>query len=153
MRTVHPVDLLWDRVSPRRRYELTVTVEPSHLDDLHHVNNTVYLVWCEQVARAHALSLGMGTDALSQLGAVPVARQHVITYHRPALLGDRVRLRTVLAEHAGVRSVRAYSLDRAGEPGQAAERLAECQTEWVWVDPTTGRPKRTPQAVLEAFGF
>lgn len=146
-------DALWDTLPPQRRYEMTVTVQPGDLDDLNHVNNTVYLGWCEQVARAHALSLGMGTEALIQLGAVPVARQHVITYHRPALLGDRLRVRTALTQSAGVRSTRAYTLDRALEDGTDGERFAECQTEWVWVDPATGRPKRTPKAVLEAFGF
>ena len=88
------------------------------------------------------------------LGAVPVARQHVITYHRPALLGDQVRVRTALTLHAGVRSVRAYALDRVN-PGDPADgvRLAECQTEWVWVDPQSGRPKRAPAPVSAAFGF
>ena len=34
-------------------------MQPADLDDLNHVNNTVYLTWCEQVARQHALSLGL----------------------------------------------------------------------------------------------
>ncbi|MXV18111.1 acyl-CoA thioesterase [Deinococcus xianganensis] len=147
-------DVLWADLPDTRRHERTVTVQPSDLDDLDHVNNTVYLGWCEQVAREHALRLGMGTEALSALGAVPVARQHIITYHRPALLGDQVRVRTALTLHAGVRSVRAYALDRVnpGDP-EGGVRLAECQTEWVWVDPQSGRPKRAPAPVSAAFGF
>lgn len=147
-------DVLWADLPDTRRHERTVTVQPGDLDDLHHVNNTVYLAWCEQVAREHALRLGMGTDALTALGAVPVARQHIITYHRPALLGDQVRVRTALTLHAGVRSVRAYALDRVnpGDP-EGGVRLAECQTEWVWVDPQSGRPKRAPAPVSAAFGF
>ena len=147
-------DVLWSDLPDTRRHEQVVTVTSGDLDDLHHVNNTVYLAWCEDVARAHALRLGMGTDALSALGAVPVARQHIITYHRPALLGDQVRVRTALTLHAGVRSVRAYALDRVN-PGDPADgvRLAECQTEWVWVDPQSGRPKRAPAPVSAAFGF
>lgn len=147
-------DVLWTDLPDTRRHEQTVTVQASDLDDLDHVNNTVYLAWCEQVAREHALRLGMGTDALTALGAVPVARQHIITYHRPALLGDQVRVRTALTLHAGVRSVRAYALDRVnpGDP-EGGVRLAECQTEWVWVDPQSGRPKRAPAPVSAAFGF
>ncbi|GGR59482.1 hypothetical protein GCM10008959_21480 [Deinococcus seoulensis] len=147
-------DVLWDSLLPQRRHELTLHVHEHDLDDLHHVNNTVYLAWCEQVAREHALRLGMGTDALSALGAVPVARQHIITYHRPAMLGDLVRVRTALTLHAGVRSVRAYALDRVnpGDP-EGGVRLAECQTEWVWVDPHSGRPKRAPETVSARFGF
>ncbi|EYB68189.1 thioesterase superfamily protein [Deinococcus phoenicis] len=151
--TIPDADTLWDSLPPQRRYEMTVTVQPADLDDLNHVNNTVYLGWCEQAARAHALSLGMGTGALIALGAVPVARQHVITYQRPARLGDRLRVRTALTQSAGVRSIRAYTLDRATGDGSDGERFAECQTEWVWVDPVSGRPKRTPREVLEAFGF
>lgn len=146
-------DVLWAGLAPQRKHEIEVTVGPGDLDDLNHVNNTVYLAWCEQVARAHAVRQGMGTGALIALGAVPVARQHVINYHRPALLGDRLRIRTALTVSAGVRSTRAYTLDRATEDGSDGERLAECQTEWVWVDPGSGRPKRTPREVLEAFGF
>ncbi|WP_235692657.1 acyl-CoA thioesterase [Deinococcus aquaedulcis] len=147
-------DVLWDSLPSARRFEHMLTVGPEDLDDLNHVNNTVYLTWCETVAREHASRLGMGTAALMALGAVPVARQHVIEYHRPALLGDHVRVRTALTLHAGVRSVRAYALDRLN-PGDPPEglRLAECQTEWVWVDPGTGRPKRAPAVVGETFGF
>ncbi|MEF2279068.1 thioesterase family protein [Deinococcus sp. YIM 134068] len=145
-------DVLWDSLPDERRHEIEVTVAPGDLDDLHHVNNTVYLAWCEAVARAHALRLGMGTETLIALGAVPVARQHTIVYHRPALLGDRVRVRTALTVTGGVRSVRAYALDRLMKDGQEV-RLAECETEWVWVDPASGRPKRTPAEVVRAFGF
>lgn len=153
--SIPDADTLWAGLPPARRHELHLTVGAGDLDEMNHVNNTVYLVWCEQVARAHADRLGLGTDALRGLGALPVARQHVITYHRPALLGDRVRVRTALTVHAGLRSVRAYTLDRvnAGDPPDSGLRLAECQTEWVWVDPVTGRPRRAPVAVSQRFGF
>ncbi|WP_034407833.1 acyl-CoA thioesterase [Deinococcus murrayi] len=151
--TLLGAEVRWEDLPPQRKYEETLTVEAGDLDDLHHVNNVVYLSWCERVARAHALREGMGTDALAALGAVPVARQHVITYHKPALLGDRVRVRTALTQHGGVRSVRAYTLDRLAADGTSAERLADCHTEWVWVDPASGRPKRAPREVLAAFGF
>ncbi|WP_412029689.1 acyl-CoA thioesterase [Deinococcus yunweiensis] len=144
----------WDALIPARRFEVRLTVGPEDLDELSHVNNVVYLTWCERVARAHAASLGMDTPALAALGAVPVARQHRITYHVPALRGDLVRVRTLLTESAGLRSVRVYTIDRVndGDPPQGV-RLAECRTDWVWVDPVSGRPKRTPAKVMERFGF
>lgn len=149
-------DVLWSSLPTARKHELEVTVGPGDLDDLNHVNNTVYLGWCEAVARAHALRLGMGTDRLIALGAVPVARRHTIVYHRPTLLGDRVRVRTAITVTAGVRSVRAYALDRLDSEDPDTEggtRLAECETEWVWVDPGSGRPRRIPPEVARAFGF
>ncbi|SMB90562.1 acyl-CoA thioesterase [Deinococcus hopiensis] len=151
--TIPDADVLWSSLPERRKHEMVVTVQATDLDDLNHVNNQVYLAWCEQVARAHALREGMGTGTLVKLGAVPVARQHIITYHRPALLGDCIRVRTALTVSVGVRSIRAYTLDRDAGESSDGERLAECQTEWVWVDPVTGRPKRAPREVQEAFGF
>ena len=86
--------------------------------------------------------------------AVPVAREHRITYHLPAVLGDRLCVRTLLTESAGVRSVRLYTIDRVNDTDpQGGVRLTECRTDWVWIDPVSGRPKRTPTAVLERFGF
>lgn len=144
----------WAELPAPRRFEQTRTVQPDELDDLHHVNNTVYLAWCENVARAHAQSLGMGTAALADMGAVPVAQQHTIRYAKPALLGDLVRVRTLLIASEGLRSTRAYAIDRVNPSDPAGGvRLAECRTEWVWVDPVSGRPKRTPAEVLRRFGF
>lgn len=145
------LDHLWDVLPGARRHELNLTVQTADLDDLDHVNNTVYLAWCEEVARAHAQRLDMGTAALVALGAVPVARQHTITYLRPALLGERLQVRTALLAHTGVRSVRGYTIDRLA--GGAAQRLVECRTDWVWVDPFSGRPRRPPAEVARRFGF
>lgn len=142
----------WDDLPPLRRHELLLTVQARDLDDLNHVNNAVYLAWCEQVARTHALRLGLDTAGFAALGAVPVARQHTITYQRPAVLGDQVRVRTALTHSGGLRSTRAYTIDRLRE-GHAPERLAQCLTDWVWVDPGSGRPKRIPEGVLRRFGF
>lgn len=152
--TIPDADALWPELAGARRHELWLTVQAGHLDELEHVNNTVYLVWCEQTARAHADRLGLSTDALRDLGALPVARQHLITYHRPALRGDRVRVRTAITAHAGLRSVRAYTIDRVndGDP-EGGVRLAECRTDWVWVDPASGRPRRAPAEVARRFGF
>ena len=143
----------WNTLPLPRRYEMQLQVQPADLDDLKHVNNTVYLTWCEQVARQHALSVGLGTPALVELGAVPVAREHVIRYLKPALLGDTVRVRTALVFNSGLRSARLYSIDRVNPGDTPPVRLVECQTDWVWIDPTSGRPKRIPPGVLRRFGF
>ena len=45
-------------------------------------------------------------------------------------------------------AVRHYSFTRSGEKAE----IARGRTEWVFVDATTGRPKRLPTAVRERIG-
>lgn len=132
---------------PRREHTLCLTVQQGDIDDLGHVNNVVYLAWCERAAREHSAHLGMDTPALTALGCVAVVHKHAITYHRPALLGDVVTVRTELVSSQGIRAQRQFSI-RRGET-----LLAECLTDWVWVDAVTGRPKRPAAGIIEAFGF
>lgn len=143
----------WAALPVLRRYEQRWPVQPADLDDLNHVNNTVYLTWCEQVAREHARSVGLDISAMMALGSVPVAREHLIRYLKPARLGDTVRVRTALVFSAGLRSTRVYTIDRVNHGDPIPVRLAECRTDWVWVDPDSGRPKRLPPDVLRRFGF
>jgi len=132
-----------------RTHTLHVWVQPEDIDDLGHVNNVVYLAWCELVARAHSDRVGMTLPRLFELGTVAVARRHDITYHVPALLGDEVEVCTNLVSSRGIRARREYTLTRVSDN----KRLAECVTDWVWVDPVSGRPKRPDPEILAAFGF
>ena len=126
-----------------------VRVSEHEIDELGHVNNTVYLQYMEGIARAHADSLGATLEVMRTLGTVPVARQTVITYHRPAFAGDELRVRTEIISSSGVRSTRVYEIRRAATD----ELLAEGQTEWVWIDPQRGRPKAPPRELLTMFGW
>ncbi|WP_425147997.1 acyl-CoA thioesterase [Deinococcus sp.] len=135
--------------SDLREYTLRLTVQSAELDELGHVNNVVYLTWIEQVARAHAEAVGAGFNQMVQMGVVAVVRKHSVHYHRPALLGDEVDLHTRVAEGLGLRAVRANRITHA----QSGELLADGSTEWVWVNPATGRPKRPPEELLHRFGF
>ncbi|WP_148234925.1 acyl-CoA thioesterase [Deinococcus maricopensis] len=137
-----------DALTPERTHTLTLSVQPSDIDDLGHVNNAVYLSWFEGVARAHADRVGADLPTLRALGVVPVARTHTIHYHRPALLGDEVHVTTVITESRGVRATRTYTANRAD-----GTLLASCETQWVWVHPETGRPKAPPAELLARFGF
>lgn len=131
----------------RRQHQLTVQVEPPDIDDLGHVNNIVYLAWCERVAREHSARLGLDTAALTALGTAAVVHKHAITYHRPAMLGDTLRVVTAIASAQGPRATRETTIWRE------QTKLAECRTDCVWVDPITGRPKRPAADILRAFGM
>jgi acyl-CoA thioester hydrolase len=132
-----------------RRFAVRLKVQSAELDELGHVNNVVYLGWIEQVARAHAEAVGAGFSAMSEMGVVAVVRKHSLHYHRPALLGDEIEIQTCISEGGGLRAVRSNRIINA----VTGELLVDGQTEWVWVNPQTGRPKRPPEALLQKFGY
>lgn len=132
-----------------RAFAVRLTVQSAELDELGHVNNVVYLGWIEQVARAHAEAVGAGFAAMSAMGVVAVVRKHSLHYHRPALLGDDVEIQTRVSEGGGLRAIRSNRVINA----VSGELLVDGQTEWVWVNPLTGRPKRPPEALLRKFGY
>ena len=133
----------------RAYFEHLREVVPEDLDELEHVNNAVYLTYVEACGRAHSDREGLTLEVFKRHGVVPIIRRHEITYYRPARLGDTLIVSTRIAKIGGPRALRhnEVRLQTAGE------LLVEVVTEWVWLEPETGRPKRVPGAVIEAFGF
>lgn len=132
----------------RSSFSHHVTVGAGDIDELGHVNNVVYLRYVEGVARAHAEGYGLDLAALQALGVVPVVRRHLITYHRPATLGDRLSVSTQVTMMRGARAQRRSEVRAA-----SGALLADATTDWVWIDPARGRPKAVPETVRAAFGF
>lgn len=122
------------------QYELEVT--PELVDTNGHVNNVTYLQWMQTAALEHARSSGC-TAATLAVGASWVVRSHHIEYLRPLFAGDRVRLLTWVADFRKVRSLRKYKLILTSN--QAL--VAQAETDWVFVDGKTGRPRPIPEEV------
>ena len=133
----------------RCSFEHLIKVKPEDIDELGHVNNAVYLQYVEAVGRAHAEHLGLTLEAFMACGVVPVIRRHVVTYHHPALLGDTLRVSTRVTQMGGPKAERHNQVRHA----RTDALLVDVVTQWVWLDPVSGRPKRVPRAVQEAFGF
>lgn len=136
-------------MNPLRQHHHRIWVQTADIDELDHVNNTVYLRYIEEVVKAHAERVGLGFAALKQLGAIPVVRQHRITYHRPALLNQELEVSTAIVAHQSFRSTR-HSEVRLAQNGVL---LVEADTEWVWLEALRQRPKAPPTQVLQAFGL
>lgn len=134
--------------SGRDTFSYAIRVQADEIDELGHVNNTVYLRYAEDVARAHSDALGLSLSVYKALGVVPVVRRHTITYHQSAVLGDGVRVTTRVEAFRGARAGRTTGLVRSD-----GVLLAEVETEWVWIRVDNGRPTRVPQKVLETFGL
>lgn len=127
-------------------FSIEFSVSEAELDENQHVNNVVYVQWMQDVAIAHASDVG-STAMLGQLGATWVARSHQILYLKPAFAGDRIRLTTWITSLRKARSLRKYQFLRLDDD----QVLATGETEWVFIDVTTGRPRSVPQTVARCF--
>ena len=128
-------------------HEYEMDVPMSAIDANGHVNNVEYVRWMQDAAVSHFEHAG-GNPHLADAEATWVVRSHRIEYLAPAIAGDRVRVRTWVDDFRRVMSLRKYEFARAGDE----KLLARGETEWVFVDATTGRPKSIPAALQALFG-
>jgi acyl-CoA thioester hydrolase len=122
------------------------TVPPTSVDGNGHVNNVEYVRWMQDVAMKHSDSVGCN-QATKEARATWVARSHRIEYLRPAFANERVVILTWVCNFRKVRSTRKYRFLRAADDAL----LAEGETDWVFVDAQTGRPRPIPEAVSSVF--
>jgi len=127
-------------------YEYEFDVPPEAIDENDHVNNVEYVRWMQEAAVRHFDSVG-GIALMEQAGATWVVRSHHVEYLRPALRGERIRVRTWVKDFRRVMSTRTYEFVRAGDDTM----LAKGETEWVLVDVKSGRPKSIPPELQALF--
>jgi acyl-CoA thioester hydrolase len=126
------------------REEFTVSAEA--IDANGHVNNVVFVQWMQDVATRHFEASG-GVPLMEQAGAIWVVRSHQIEYHAPVFAGERVQVITWVASFSRVRSLRRYQFLRATD----GKLLVRGETDWVFVNASTGRPCSIPEAIKKAF--
>jgi acyl-CoA thioester hydrolase len=126
-------------------YSKVITVPPSVIDENGHVNNVAYVQWMQDIAIEHYSSLG-GLEAQKPFGTW-FARKHLVEYFVPAVEGEEIEIRTWVENVLRVRSVRRYEFVRR----QAGELLVKGETEWVFVDTKSGKPRSIPLEVKAVF--
>ena len=127
-----------------KEFEQVIQVEETHLDELNHVNNVQYLQWVQDIAGAHWQYLIKNNPAEFGLWVV---RSHHIEYKRQAKLGDTLRVVTHVALTKGFlseRQVRFYL-------GDTTTLVAQCSTQWCYLDPTTQKLLRIPDEIHDLF--
>lgn len=132
-------------MDPIFRLHLKVTAEV--VDTNRHVNNVAYVQWMQDAAIGHAEACG-GARLAQERGGLWFVRTHRIEYLKPAFLADEIVIQTWVANWRKVRSLRRYRFIRTSD--QAL--LAEGETDWVFVDSATGRPKAITEEIVSAFG-
>ncbi len=125
----------------------SITVQPADIDEQGHVSNVKILEWANEAAIAHSTALGYDVPKYKEIGGIFVVRRHEIDYHAPALLGDELRLFTWPSRRSRLKAERRHEIRRVSDEALIAQVL----NVWVYVDTETGRPKRMPPEVREAF--
>jgi acyl-CoA thioester hydrolase len=127
---------------------MDMVVGPEVVDNNHHVNNVAYVQWMQDAAIQHAAAAGCAEMTLS-LGATWVVRTHRIEYLRPAFAGDAICVLTWVANFRKALSLRRYKFFRVADK----TLLAQGETDWVFLDATTGRPRSIPREMADQFGL
>lgn len=127
-------------------YRLEIIVPAEVVDRNRHVNNVAYVQWMQEAALQHSAATGCA-QMTEAFGATWVARMHRIEYLSPAFAGDVLTVFTWVAELRKVRSLRRYKFVRAADQ----KVLARGETEWVFVDASTGRPRGIPNQIADLF--
>lgn len=128
-------------------YVYLIEVPASAIDALGHANNVEYVRWMQEAATAHSDAAGCTAATLAD-GAAWVVRSHRIEYVHAAFAGDVVEVRTSVADVRRVASLRRYEFVRRGD----GALLARAETDWVYVDALSGKPRRIPDTIRAIFG-
>ncbi len=131
-------------VAPLITFKHPVTVLPTDIDELGHVNNVIYLSWVQEVAEAH-----WNTMASVELRAkyAWVVLRHEIDYVSPAVLNDKLIGTTWVDLPDGARSTRHVEIFN-----QTTNKLsARAKTEWCLLSSATMSPKRIEKDISDVF--
>ena len=137
-----------DRSKPQLQpvYTYEFTVSEQAVDENGHVNNVMYVQWMQDAAVRHYEAMG-GRQITIDIGATWVVRSHKVEYLRPAFAGERLKVETWVANMRRVRSLRRYRFLRAADE----QVLVRGETDWVFVDVSSGAPRAVPAEVSGLF--
>lgn len=125
-------------------FELTANVARNDIDELGHVNNTVYLRWVQEAATAHWEALA---SAEMRAAIVWVVLRHEIDYKIAARADEQIILRTWVGKASRLTFERFTEIVRQSD----CQLLAQARTLWCPVNPSTGRPTRVPAELRAQF--
>lgn len=135
----------WDHPGP---FIMRLAPAPEDIDGLNHVNNAVYVHWCEQVAWAHSESLGLGLDDYRRLDRAMAIRRGEYDYLLPARIGDELELATWITGSDGK-----WALERRFQMIRPRDGAVILRGRWevVCIELSSGRPRRMPPEFSDAY--
>ena len=137
---------LWDHPHP---FTLTTRVQAQDIDGLEHTNNAVYVKWCEQVAWAHSVALGLDLDryrALDRAMAITHSEYHYLQASRE---GDEIVVGTwIVAWDRRLTMRREFQAIRVAD----GTTLLRGAMRFACIEISTGRPRRLPPEFIAGYG-
>lgn len=115
---------------PKIPFELDITIQPSDIDELGHVNNTVYLRWVQDAAVTHWGHVARPHEFNSLFWVV---MKHEIEYKRQTFLEDDVYARTWIGGRQNRHFERFTHIIRRSD----GKLLAKARTLWVPISAET----------------
>ncbi|MBI1403209.1 MAG: acyl-CoA thioesterase [Porphyrobacter sp.] len=132
------------RLRVTNRFTRTFTALPEHIDELGHVNNTVWVQWIQDMATAHWDAVARPEDREAFFWVVV---RHEIDYRGNVSQGETVTAETWIEGPAqGAKSLRRVEFTDA-----AGKRLVSAATTWAMLDRASGRLARVRPEVLAPF--
>ncbi|WP_238946751.1 acyl-CoA thioesterase [Seongchinamella unica] len=139
-------DISWDYPQP---YTLDVRVSTENIDGLQHTNNTVYVQWCEQVAWAHSVSLGLDLDAYRKLDRAMAITHSQYHYLQASREGDEITAATWIVNwDRRLTMQRRFQLVRVSD----GVTLLRGAMRFACIEISSGRPRRMPPEFLDGYG-
>ncbi|MEJ2530940.1 MAG: thioesterase family protein [Halioglobus sp.] len=137
---------LWDYPGP---YTLRTRVGAEDIDGLRHTNNAVYVKWCEQVAWAHSVALGLDLEryrALDRAMAITHSEYHYLQASRE---GEEIVIGTwIVGWDRRLTMRREFQAIRTGD----GVTLLRGAMRFACIEISTGRPRRLPPEFIAGYG-
>ncbi len=131
---------------PRVLFAFDVVAAPEHIDELGHVNHTVYVAWAEEAGVRHWRAFAT-PEVEAEFGRfIWVASRLEMDFLRETKLGEALRVETWLGSLRGARFDRHVRIIGA----DGVER-ARAKTTWAMLDAVKRRPARVPAGLAERF--
>lgn len=125
-------------------HSVQILVRPDHIDFMGHVNNAEYLRWAQDVTLTFWQQRALAED-VARLGWV--AREHTISYFRPAFDGDIITANIEIESVNGPRVLVKLDFRRN------TKAIAAIKSAWCLVDMSDKRIRRLSDTMLSQFTF
>ena len=128
----------WDFPNP---FTIAKLPQVDDIDGLNHVNNAVYVRWCEDTAWAHTEHLGLSLVDYQRLDRAMAIRRGTYDYILPALLNEALTLATWLVASDGK-----LTMERRFQLRRDSDEVTLLRGRWdlVCIEVSSGRPRRMP---------